>query len=192
MLNVRVAKPTDVSTIAHIHAHTWKDAYKFMPDTVLNNRNEAFRRHQWNSWFREKKFSEHERLFVITNHGQPIGFCMCKPNLDSALPDVQGELHAVYVLPEARAYGASLIGAIAMTSFLLEEGLSPICTWAFQKNPIWKWYERQGFQRVIARDRVINGVGVPEFGMVHYQPEALIENCQRKFEQATQRLQQAS
>ncbi len=192
MLSTRVAKPIDVGTIAHIHAHTWKDAYSFMPNKVLQNRNETFRRHQWNNWFKEKKFSQHERLFVINNFDEPIGFCMCKPNSENILPNVQGELHAIYVLPEARAYGASLIGAIAMTSFLLEEGLSPICTWAFQENRIWKWYERQGFKREIARDRVINGVGVPEYGMVHYEPEQLIERCQLQLERAYDKLQQAS
>jgi len=47
MLTIRVATQDDVADIASIHAKCWRDAYQFMPEEILENRNQSFRYNQW-------------------------------------------------------------------------------------------------------------------------------------------------
>lgn len=180
MLDIRVSSPGDVGKIATIHSVCWRDAYQFMPGEVLENRNEGFRQAQWQKWFDEKRFLQKEALFVLEDEGEVVGFCMCKPNTDPDLPQAGGELHALYILPEHRTFGASFLAAMTLTRFLVENDMAPVCLWAFQKNPIWKWYQRNGFKKMIERNRRINGIDIPEFGLVHFEPEKLIEKTRQQ------------
>ncbi|MDV7340456.1 GNAT family N-acetyltransferase [Terasakiella sp. A23] len=175
MLTIRAACPQDINTIAHIHEVCWRDAYNFMPDEVLNKRDKNFRARQWQNWFNENKMDADEGLFVFEQENKTIGFCMCKPNQDDTLIGARGEIHALYVLPEARTFGVSYLAAYTLSKYLVERDLSPICCWAFQKNKIWRWYERLGFKKMIARNRRINNVDIPEYGMVHFEPSKLID-----------------
>lgn len=184
MLTIRAALASDVPTIAEIHEICWRAAYKFMPDEVLNTRNKEFRQRQWEDWFRDNKAENNEGLFVFEQNNKTIGFCMCKPNQDDVLIGARGEIHALYVLPEARTFGVSYLAANTLSKYLLERDLAPICCWAFQKNRIWRWYERLGFKRIVARNRRINNIDIPEYGLVHFEPNKLIDFTSQHLEHA--------
>ncbi len=179
MLDIRVAHKNDVPVIAEIHEVGWRHTYRFMPQEVLENRNRDFRADQWRRWFEENRAAQNEALYVFEDKGKPVGFCMCKPNDDDMLIGARGELHALYVLPEYRKFGISYLAIHTLSKYLVERGYSPLCCWAFQNNRIWKWYERLGFKRIIARNRRINNVDLPEFGLIHFEPEKLIETTGR-------------
>lgn len=184
MLEIRAANPGDVADIADIHEVCWRDAYSFMPEEVLSNRNRNFRYEQWTNWFEEDRANQNEALFVFEHQEKPVGFCMCKPNDDDMLIGAKGELHALYVLPGYRTFGVSYLAISTLSKYLVARGYSPVCCWAFQKNRIWRWYERLGFKRMIARNRRINNVDLPEFGMVHFEPDKLIELTERQLQRA--------
>jgi GNAT superfamily N-acetyltransferase len=174
MLNIRVSRPRDVEDIAAVHATCWKDVYAFMPQEVLKSRDYSFRLKQWKNWYAEKRFDQGEGLFVMEYGKRIVGFCMCKPNLDPDIPQAKGEYHAQYVLPQYRARGTGYQVLQVLTAYLLSEKMSPMCCWAFQDNTIWQWYQRMGFEKVIARDRIINDIAVPEYGFLHRDPEGLL------------------
>ncbi|GGF72960.1 hypothetical protein GCM10011332_28710 [Terasakiella brassicae] len=184
MLNIRVATQDDVADIAEIHEICWRHAYGFMPEEVLSNRDRSYRFQQWQRWFDEDRPNKNEALFVFEDDNKPVGFCMCKPNDDDMLIGAKGELHALYVLPQYRTFGVSYLAISTLSKYLVERGLAPLCCWAFQENKIWRWYERLGFKRMIARNRRINNVDVPEFGMVHFEPNKLIELTERQLQRA--------
>jgi len=174
MLSLRVSNFSDICEIASIHASCWKEVYSFMPEEVLLNRNYDFRLLQWQDWFKQKKYDQNEGLFTIEFHGKIVGFCQCKPNIDNDIPDALGELHAQYVLPEFRAQGTGYQVLQVLTSYLVAKKMTPMCCWAFQNNKIWHWYERMGFERVVARNRIISGLELPEYGFIHRDPEYLL------------------
>ncbi|WP_417783343.1 GNAT family N-acetyltransferase [Terasakiella pusilla] len=174
MLNIRASRPSDVQSIALIHAECWKDTYSFMPKEVLDDRDYNFRLSQWQKWYNEKRYEHKEGLFVMEHQRRVVGFCMCKPNNDDAIPYAQGELHAQYVLPKYRARGTGYQVLRVLTGYLLENNMSPMCCWAFQNNKIWQWYERMGFEKVVSRDRILNGIAVPEYGFIHNDPKGLL------------------
>lgn len=176
MLTMRVSRPSDVQAISLIHAECWKEVYSFMPRKVLEDRNYDFRLQQWQDWFAEKRFDMNEGLFVMEYNGRVVGFCMCKPNIDPDIPQAQGELHAQYMLPKYRQSGTGYQVLQVLTAYLLAKKMTPMCCWAFQKNKIWQWYERMGFEKVVTRDRIINGMALPEYGFIHNDPEGLLYN----------------
>jgi GNAT superfamily N-acetyltransferase len=179
MLTVRVANVNDIETIAIIHEVCWRNTYQFMPEEVLQNRDRNYRKTQWENWFKEDKANQDEALFVFEEEGKTVGFCMCKPNDDKMLIGAQGELHAIYVLPEHRKFGISYLAMYTLSKHLIDCGYSPLCLWTFQNNKIWRWYERLGFKKMIARNRRINNVDIPEFGMIHLEPLKLLELTER-------------
>lgn len=185
MHTIRVATPSDIPTIATIHEMGWRHAYHFMPGEVLNNRDKAFRHQQWSNWFAQDKPNQDEVLYILENGERTIGFCMGKPNDDSMLIGAKGELHALYIDPICKTFGISLLAINALSKYLLERNLDPVCCWAFQENRIWRWYERLGFKRVIARNRQIANVDVPEFGLIHFEPEKLIKITERQLQAAS-------
>jgi len=184
MLNIRVAQVNDIPEIANIHEIGWRNTYSFMPEAVLLNRDKNFRMQQWQNWFNEDRASQDEALYVFEENGKTVGFCMCKPNDDDMLIGARGELHALYVLPDVRTFGISFLAINTLSKFLLERNLAPLCCWAFQKNKIWRWYERLGFKRIIARNRRINNIEIPEYGLVHFEPNKLIDYTGQKLELA--------
>ncbi|WP_135081792.1 GNAT family N-acetyltransferase [Terasakiella sp. SH-1] len=174
MLSLRVSRATDIDAIATIHAHCWKEVYSFMPQEVLDNRDYRFRLQQWQNWFAEKKYEQNEGLFVMEAGHKVVGFCMCKPNTDPDIPQALGELHAQYMWPQYRASGTGYQVLQVLTAYLLAKKMTPMCCWAFAENEIWHWYERMGFEKVVSRNRVINGMELPEYGFIHNDPEGLM------------------
>jgi len=182
MLDIREANIGDIPTIAKIHEAAWRNTYSFMPQEVLDNRDKAYRENQWKQWFIEDKGNQNEALYVLENEDKTVGFCMGKPNDDEMLIGAQGELHAIYMLPDHRTFGVSYLAMSTLARHLVGRGFSSLCCWAFQENKIWRWYERLGFKRMIARNRRINNVDIPEFGMVHFEPMKLIELTERQLQ----------
>ncbi|SCA57178.1 conserved hypothetical protein [Candidatus Terasakiella magnetica] len=174
MLLIRVSRPTDIEAIARVHADCWKEVYSFMPDEVLANRDYSFRLKQWKNWFEQKKYEQNEGLFVMEYDKKVVGFCMCKSNLDMDIPEALGEYHAQYMYPQYRASGTGYQVLHVLTAYMLSKKMAPMCCWAFEQNKIWHWYERMGFERVIKRNRKINGIDLPEYGFVHHDPEGLM------------------
>lgn len=175
-LVAKPANPQDSNDISIIHAFCWRETYDFMPPEVLNNRSEDYRKNQWESWFEKKKPSE--ALYKVVADKKIVGFCFCKENDDIDLPEARGELHAAYILPEFRGGIVGPLMMKTMAKFLRRQNQCPISLWAFRENKVRLWYAQLGFKRVVARDRLIFGHAIPEFGYVHPDPDDLIDHME--------------
>lgn len=163
-IQVIPAKKRDLPEIAKIHAACWQDSYAFLPPQILKNRNENYRMNQWKRWM--KSPGEAECLFMIRHEEEGIGFCFAKPNDDPAAPDDAGELHAGYLLPGWRGSAAGPKLMLTMAQYLEAKGKAPLVLWAFRQNPMRIWYAQLGWKKFIERNRIIEGLAIPEFGYV--------------------------
>lgn len=175
-LVAKSAKPSDSNEISNIHAFCWRETYDFMPQEVLNNRSQNYRKNQWDSWFGNKKPTE--ELFKLLSDDKIVGFCFCKESLDKDLPNARGELHALYILPEYRGGISGPLAFLSMSKFLRENDRCPLSLWAFKENRARLWYSQLGFKRVISRDRVIQGHAIPECGYIHTDVDKLIDRLE--------------
>lgn len=155
----RSATVEDVENISQVHVKCWSEIYKFMPRKILDNRSLDYRRRQWSNWF----LSGDGVLLAIEDRGSFIGFCHAGPSCDADI-SVHAELRAGYVLPGHRGGEVGLGIMDALGRWILSQGWSTAGIWAFAENPYRHWYSHLGWAICARRDRVINGVHIPEVG----------------------------
>lgn len=182
--SIREATPLDVDKIAQVHAKCWREVYSFMPEKVLSNRNFDYRVRQWSEWFADRPKSE--ALFALVHGQEVVGFSVCKPNEDPAIP-VPGELHACYILQEHRGSELGPLGLIAIASYLKDAGLWPACLWAFKSNPYRRIYPQLGCNAEVFRDRIIANSPLPEIGYRLTDYETFVSRLERMRVSAAQR-----
>jgi ribosomal protein S18 acetylase RimI-like enzyme len=86
-----------------------------------------------------------EVALVIEEEGSVVGFASCGESFDTA---GQGELYAIYVLPEAWGSGAGPLLMAAALSALRENGFAVAILWVLEDNPrAQRFYEREGWAR---------------------------------------------
>lgn len=164
-MQIYQATTQNVEIIARIHVSCWKEVYPYIPEKLHKARSLEYRIAQWHDVLQEEILGS--RLFVV----QPdvsndiVGFCYCKPNDDTDII-AKSELHAAYVLPEFRGGKTGPVMMDKMVSYLSECELEPMCLWVFNNNPISRWYRMLGWKGVVKRDRIINGIRIPETGYV--------------------------
>lgn len=159
--SIREAQLSDVDSVAGIHVSCWREVYCFMPERVLTFRDEAYRINQWRTWMKERPVGQ--ALYVLEADIGVVGFAVAKPNTDDAI-DVPGEFHACYILPAFRGGVAGPLAMITLAVFLKDQGLWPACVWAFRSNPYRRIYPALGCKPEVFRERLIEGVSLPEIG----------------------------
>lgn len=177
MLVIQHAKPEDLRFISEIHAYCWRETYSFMPNTVLNQRNQEYRLQQWSEWLSNP--GEKEALFAVKHNGKVVGFCFCCPNADSDL-SAKGELHAAYVLPAYRGGEVGPLMMFMMVTFMQYCGFDSLGLWAFKENAVRYWYAQMGWKASIHRDRHIAGEDLPEVGYVCNELDKLCAKLARQ------------
>lgn len=155
----RCATVADVEDISQVHVKCWSEIYKFMPEEVLCSRSLEYRRKQWCNWF----LSGDGMLFVIESRGIVIGFCHVGPSFDPDL-SVDAEMRAGYILSGHRGGEVGLDMMDTLGRWILGQGWSTAGIWAFADNPFRHWYGHLGWSICARRDRVINGIRIPEVG----------------------------
>lgn len=174
---VEPAKIEDVSIIAKIHCSCWQDTYKFIPKEIHDARSFEFRQTQWTKVVTAPKYGE--RLFALKTDEHAIaGFTYCRPNTDD---DIQAtsELHATYVLKRHRGGVSGPLLKYTAMRYLENLGRLPMCFWAFDKNrPAMIIYKSWGWVQTVKRDRVINGVSLPETGFLHPDYDTLFKRLE--------------
>ncbi|WP_371256776.1 GNAT family N-acetyltransferase [Roseibium sp. TrichSKD4] len=147
-----------------------------MPDKVLAERSEKYRRYQWSNWFKTQTTSE--ALFCVLNDDAVVGFALCKPNSDTAI-HARGEMHAAYILPTFRGGLVGPTVMMLMADFLHENDMWPSCLWAFRRNKYRRFYTATGWQPCVYRDRVIAGHPLAEIGYISPTYDELICRLER-------------
>jgi GNAT superfamily N-acetyltransferase len=137
---VRRAIPRDAAAIADVHTRSWQGAYAhvFGPE-VLASIDVDRRAAGW-----ERNLADDRgAVFVAESDGGVVAFVSVGPSRDD---DAEGELYAIYALPETwgRGLGYALM-APALES-LRESGHRDAILWVLDDNPRARaFYEREGW-----------------------------------------------
>jgi GNAT superfamily N-acetyltransferase len=159
-VEVRAARVADAAEIAGVHVHTWQGAYAHVFGAERLAGLDLERRVQ--GWRRGLEGLEpHASVHVADDAGRVVGFASVGENrLD---PD-EGELYAIYVLPEAWGGGAGPALMAAALDALRAEGFRIAVLWVLEDNPrARRFYEREGWTADgTRREEELLGVSVSE------------------------------
>lgn len=142
-MSVRRARPEDAAAIAAVHVRTWQAAYEhvFGPERLAGLDPER-RRLGW-----ERELSEHpddDDVFVAEQDGTVVAFASAGPAGDEP---GEGELYAIYALPEAWGSGAGPALMREALAALRARGFAEAMLWVLEDNPrARRFYEREGWR----------------------------------------------
>jgi GNAT superfamily N-acetyltransferase len=164
-MRVRPARREDAGAVAEVHVRTWQAAYEHVfgaERLALLDLDE--RRARW-----EERLSApepHRRSLVAEDDdGRVVGFATAGKSRDG---DNEGELYAIYALPEAWGTGAGPALMRAVIESLREDGFRTAALWVLEGNPrARRFYEREGWAADGGR-REEEMLGVP-FAEVRYR-----------------------
>ena len=127
---VRLATRDDADTIARVHVASWQATYRgVVPDRILDNLSVERRAGFWRDVIDEAAHP----VWVGLLRDRVVGFVNAGAASDDDLVGA-GEIHAIYVAPEAwsRGVGRLLFGTAATE--LAARGLSPLVLWVLTDN----------------------------------------------------------
>jgi len=158
---VRPARVEDAAALAEVHVRTWQAAYAHVFGAErLASLDVARRAAQWTRWLEEPQ--PHWRVVVDEDAaGRVVGFAWLGESREAA---DEGELYAIYVLPEAWGSGAGAELMDAALTALREDGFRAALLWVLEDNPrARRFYEREGWTTDgERRDEEFLGRPVPE------------------------------
>jgi GNAT superfamily N-acetyltransferase len=163
MLRIRRAREDDARGIAEVHIETWRDAYKNnLPRSFLAGLNVENRERMWHDEM--KVLAPDRRPWVAEASGRIIGFVSAGGSrAEQPLPG-EGEVYAIYVMPDcwARGIGRNLLAHAERD--LVSFGYNQAILWCLAANErARKFYEQTGWQPDGATvTRTIGGVEVEE------------------------------
>ncbi|HXI81667.1 MAG TPA: GNAT family N-acetyltransferase [Verrucomicrobiae bacterium] len=142
---VRAAGPDDAGRIAEINVRSWQAAYRgIVPRAVLEGMEIDPSRE---TWLRRMAGLGQRSLFVVELDGRVEGYVLAGPARDHDLPDLAGEVYAIYVDPPAQGHGLGRALLEAATLDLQTAGFEPLILWVLSANtPGRRFYEACGWQ----------------------------------------------
>ena len=139
-MEVRPARVGDAAAIADVHVRTWQAAYDhvFGAEALA-----AIDARQRRTWWEQSVADQREIVLVAESEGRVTAFASLGPCRD---PDAEGELYAIYSLPEAWGSGAGPALMRAGLDALREAGYADAILWVLEDNPrARRFYEREGW-----------------------------------------------
>lgn len=142
MYNIRIATLDDVETISHIHALSWKEAYKndFSTQFLSSIQND-----RWVPFFSKLIQNQRFETSLFIEDQRAVGCITYGKSRDEALADC-AEIVSLYVLP---GYWLQKIGYELMhfsLQRLKEQGFHLVILWVLKENiRAIQFYEKIGF-----------------------------------------------
>jgi GNAT superfamily N-acetyltransferase len=137
-VEIRRARPEDAAAVADVHVRTWQSAYErvFGAERLAAIDVDSRRR------FAERGI-ERGGVWVAEDDGHVVGFVSIG---DSRQGPDEGELYAIYVLPDAWGTGAGA-GLMAAAVEALRSAYPTSILWVLDDNPrARRFYEREGWE----------------------------------------------
>jgi GNAT superfamily N-acetyltransferase len=156
MVEVRDARAEDAAAVARVHVDGWKTAYVgLLPAEVLGQLSYQERASKWAAILGSPQPGEFT-LVAIGDQGEIVGFASGGPERQE-LPEYQGELYALYLLPSHRGQGIGtrLFGS-AVARFR-QTGVSGMVVWVLEANPYRTFYVKMGGQPCARGQHAIGG-----------------------------------
>ncbi|MBI1259849.1 MAG: GNAT family N-acetyltransferase [Chloroflexi bacterium] len=144
-IQIRAANIADAAGIARVHVLTWQHAYRGqMPDDFLDSLSIAQRTQNWAALLSHTYPKAH--TLVALDGDQVLGFCSvgASPNADA--DELNGEVFAIYVDPQAMGKGIGSALMAQAVAHLRADGFTHATLWVLASNtPSIRFYEHQGW-----------------------------------------------
>ena len=162
VVQIRRARPADARGIAEVHVGTWREAYRgLLPADFLAGLSIDARERFWDS---ELRVMPAERMpWLAESDGQLTGFVSAGPAREIDAGPTDGEVYAIYVLPECwdRGVGRDLLHHAE--SDLRDHGYAAAYLWVLADNErARRFYERAGWTLDGSRTETIGGIELEE------------------------------
>jgi L-amino acid N-acyltransferase YncA len=164
---VRLASAADAGAIGDLHVRSWQVAYRgIVPDAILDGLSIPQRVEFWSRVLGMATGDppRNAQTWVIETNGKVVGFASTRPSREEDTPPGTGELHSIYLAPEAwsNGFGSRLL-ATAVDD-LHERGFAPLVLWVIEANVRGRrFYERAGWRPDGGRQPIdFDGVPVDE------------------------------
>jgi ribosomal protein S18 acetylase RimI-like enzyme len=155
-VRVRPARAEDAAAVAEVHVRTWQAAYEH----VFGAERLASIDHSGRQRLAERAIASGGVAVAVDDDGSVVGFVSVGPSSDV---EGEGELYAIYVLPEAWGSGAGR-GLMDAGKDLLRASYAAATLYVLEDNPrARRFYEREGWalDGVTKADEFL-GLAVPE------------------------------
>jgi ribosomal protein S18 acetylase RimI-like enzyme len=164
---VREASIGDAPAIADLHVRSWRSAYRgIVPDAILDGLSVDARRDVWTRAIGRAATepSNEARVWVVEEAGAVRGFAETRPSRDDDAQPGTGEVHSIYLAPEAWGRGLGQRLLAHASDDLRARGFVPLVLWVIEDNaPGRRFYERAGWRPDGARQPIdFDGVMVDE------------------------------
>lgn len=171
-MDIRIAGREDAVLIAHMHAASWKDAYRnILPEEYLEDNLEAEREKHWHNKMNE--LSGNDFVLIAEENKTPIGFISVWEVNDG---DYDAFVDNLHVLPGEKSKGRGSALMAYAAERLIRLNKRSFYLWVLDPNiPARRFYERIGG---IAKDKSmfeINGVKIPETRFVWTELTSLLK-----------------
>ena len=142
---VRAAVPDDAGRIAEVNVRSWRAAYAgIVPQAILAGMDIEPRRVTWLDRIADLG---QRTLFVAELDGRVEGYALSGPARDHDLPDLAGEVYAIYVDPPAQGRGLGRALLEAASGELASAGFEPLVLWVLTANASGRgFYEACGWR----------------------------------------------
>lgn len=151
---IRRATADDIPGLARVHRETWHATYRgIVPDEYLDGLTV-----EKSIGFWERVFSNTDRTgveFVTLDEDLVVGFVSGGPARN--LPDLGGEIYALYLLPEAQGTGTGRALMETMVAWLRSNGLHRYGVWVLAENPTRRFYAHLGGRQSEVKTITIGG-----------------------------------
>lgn len=146
VVHYRRAHEDDARGIAEVHVQTWREAYRDqLPANFLSDLRVEARESYWQQELHV--LAPDRRPWVAEASGQILGFVASGGSRGELARQGEGEVYAIYVLPDcwARGVGRSLLAHAEHD--LLQHGYSEAILWVLAENVRARYfYEQAGWQ----------------------------------------------
>ena len=144
---VRRATTDDVDAIVTLHARSWQVAYRgLIPDAMIDRvtSQRAARTERIRAVVTDA--DDPRRAWVVVDRGAVVGFSIVGPSRDPDAADDTGEVHTIYLDPDAFGMGIGRMLFSRVTQDLCDCGFRRATLWVLEGNArARRFYEAAGW-----------------------------------------------
>lgn len=133
-VTVRTAYEGDAKAIGSVHVRSWQAIYRGeFPQDFLEGLDPDHRAERWSECIRSGPH-EGSAILVVESGGEVIGFANVGPSRDDDAPAGEGEVRAIYLMPEHWGHGHGRQLMAAALDHLRQTGFSEAILWVLGSN----------------------------------------------------------
>lgn len=169
---IRKATNEDAQAIASVQVDTWRSTYAgIVPEAFLNSLNATGRAENW----REQLQAGDMVAFVAEGRTGVFGF-ICGGKLREAIGAYDGELYAIYIVPEGQRSGVGRRMTTSLAEALRIEGFKSMAVWVLERNlAAVSFYQRLGGTEIARKTIEIGGAELSDLALGWQDLEAFLK-----------------